>query len=553
MKRLKIYLAYVAVAALFMTSCSKEEGPDAPPGGEEMGTLSFTALLQDFSSNQIAMNKMAMKQSETPGTDNYGLPECPEESGDGLSVHVQLLDENGDVFVKDGQSEFVVPVIPQEDGTWITDEGANDELELPEGVYSINYFGVYGPNGLIYLAPRENDDYGPAEYQNFVSDALPSEPFAVMNGQKKYVDVEVLCYDDHFVQEYGYLFFDFEEIDILYLCLFGNECDEEGRHMPAVFRFDVWNYSGDGMDPKGSKLFTAQNELLIGEDELGQPYEYAEPVCVQLPDNADEIDMYYGEVWLLHGPGDADDELIRFGAFDENSVEDLYITDPDAPGDSESNYYHFREDCGNNDDSEPCFFKEPVSYANHFDGADPFAFKGWDGTDYTAETNIAVNSLWEEGEFTFTDNPRNVHNNWIDETYHGNMMLFNGDPDVDQAAYFATTLDDVCPGADYFVTFNLRNVLGDVSSGGENDVRLVVRNDGDIIVDGNNDPQVISVDEADGWVKVGLRLKADGNGVLSFRLENDQLERSGNDFAIDDMIISNDPTIVNGADIMVIE
>jgi hypothetical protein len=55
------------------------------------------------------------------------------------------------------------------------------------------------------------------------------------------------------------------------------------------------------------------------------------------------------------------------------------------------------------------------------------------------------------------------------------------------------------------------------------------------------------------WLKVGLRLKADANGVLDFRLENDETERNGNDFAIDDMKISNDPTIVNGANRMIIE
>ncbi|SFF59906.1 hypothetical protein SAMN04488033_101284 [Salegentibacter agarivorans] len=564
MKNFKIYLAYVALLAMLMTSCSKEDNPDSPdgPAGEEMGAIGFTALLQDFN------REMLTKQSEenpTPGTENNGLPACPEDSEAEVFVRVQLLEgaNGGDVYTKDGQTYFDVPVIPQNDGTWLTGEGANDELELPEGVYRINYFGVYASGGddssedddtLLYMAPRENDDYGPAEYQNFVNDALPSDPFSVNNGQKKYVDVQVLCYDEHFVNKYGYLFFDFEEVDILYLCLFGNECDEDGRHTPAIFEFEVWNYSGNTLDPKGSPLFVAGNELLPGEDEYGT-YEYAEPVCVQLPDDPNEIDIYYGEVWLLDDDGNRE-KLIRVGEFDENDVWDLDYS-VDGNGDSTSNYYHFREGaCSNQDDSDPCLFSEPVKYANHFDGASLDGFKGWDGTEYTQETNIVFNALWEEGEYALTNNPNNVHSNWINETHTGNMLVFNGDPEVNQAAYLATTMADVCPDSDYFVSFQMRNVLA-VDSGDENDVRLVIRKGddetGNLVVDGNSDPQVISVDEADGWVNVGLRLKADGSGILSFRLENDQLERNGNDFAIDNMRISNDPSIVSGATIMVVE
>jgi hypothetical protein len=560
MKNFKVYLAYVALLAMVMTSCSKEDNPDSPdgPAGDEMGAIGFTALLEDFN------REMLTKQSVTPGTGNNGLPECPEEGEAEVFVRVQLLEgaTGNVVYEKDGKSHFDVPVIPQDDGSWLTGEGANDELELPQGVYRINYFGVYASGGddsdlnddtLLYLAPSESGEYGPAEYQNFVNDALPSDAFSVNNGQKKYVDVQVLCYDEHYVNKYGYLFFDFEEVDILYLCLFGNECDEDGRHTPAIFEFEVWNYSGNSLDPKGSPLFVAGNELLEGSDEYGT-YEYAEPVCVQLPDDPNEIDVYYGEVWLLDDQGNRE-KLIRVGEFDEDDVWDLNYS-VDGNGDSTSNYYHFREGaCSNQDDSEPCLFSAPVKYANHFDGSYPMAFKAWDGTDYTLAAPIVSNSLWPEGLYAPTTNPNLVHDNWINETFHGNMLAFNGDPDSDQAAYLATTMEDVCPGADYFVSFNLRNILA-VTPGGENDVRLVVRTGGetgDIIVDGSSNPQIISADESEGWLKVGLRLKADSNGVLDFRLENDQTERSGNDFAIDDMKISNDPTIVSGADRMVIE
>lgn len=336
MKMLKMYFLLLGVGALLFTSCSKEESGMVPGG--EMGTVSFNAMLAGF-------NKEQLVKQQVPGTGNYGLPDCPEDAAGDLSVRVRLLEgrTGNEVYSRDGQTMFEVPVIPQDDGTWITDEGADDELELPEGIYRIDYFAVYSGDTMLYIAPAEEGDYGPANYGNFVSDALPSNPFAVMSGQKKYVDVEVLCYDEHYVQHYGYLFFDFQEVDILYLCVFGNVCDDNGRHAPAVFRFDVWNYSGDESSPKGSKLFSVRNELQEGVDLVGQPYTYASPLCVQLPDRDGQTDMYFGEIRLINGDGS--EELIRNGVFTEDDVEDLYISDPNASGPGSSNYYHFREDC----------------------------------------------------------------------------------------------------------------------------------------------------------------------------------------------------------------
>lgn len=551
MKNVRIYMVFAALVALIFTSCSKEDsGSDLP--GDEMGAVSFKALLKDF-------NRAQLTKQQVPGTGNYGLPECPDDVAGEVFVRVQLLvgAEGNTIFEKDGQSHFDVPVIPQDDGTWITDEGANDELELPQGVYRLNYFGVYAGETLIYLTPRENDDYGPAEYDNFVSDALPSNPFAVMNGQKKYVDVEVLCYDEHFVQQYGYLFFDFEEVEILYLCLFGNVCDEDGRHMPAVFRFDVWNYSGDGADPKGSKLFTAQNELQEGLDLLEQPYTYAEPVCVQLPDRAGETDMYYGEVWLLHDDGS--EELIRFGEFDENDVWDLDYS-VDGSGDSSSNYYHFREGCGRDDDSTPCLFSAPTSYDNDFDGDDERSFinvTGIDGAFTDVTTNSTNNSpgtatMWPEGTYGFFQSPSQVHPHWIDLSGDGNgyKLIVNGTEDDDDSPYFVITETEVCPDADYFVTFNLINVLGPSGSGQNNNVTLQP------VVNGTPLNVTITAPYNGGnqtWMKIGLRLKADANGAFDVRFVNREDAAAGNDFAIDNVVISNDPTIMTGLDQTIVQ
>ncbi|MDT0652026.1 hypothetical protein RM529_17945, partial [Zunongwangia sp. F297] len=82
------------------------------------------------------------------------------------------------------------------------------DLELTPGTYQLEEFIVYDEAGnMIWIAPIDEDDSG--VYDGYVSDALPMT-INLGAGVKKYVDVEVLCFDDRNVNQYGYLFFDFE-------------------------------------------------------------------------------------------------------------------------------------------------------------------------------------------------------------------------------------------------------------------------------------------------------------------------------------------------------
>ncbi len=565
MKNFKIYLAYVASLAMVFTSCSKEDNPDSPdgPAGDEMAVLGFNAMLQDFN------RQMLTKQQEPDlGSINNGLPVCSDEPNPDR-VRVMLERDVDGVWVpvedpSDGDYKIEVPVrYDSNSETWITDEGDDDELELEEGTYRIAYFAVMEGENKIYIAPRENDDYGPAAYENFVSDALPSEPFLLQKGVKKYIDVEVLCYDDHYVYRYGYLFFDFEEVDILYLCLFGNVCDEDGRHTPAKFRFDVWNYSGSTLDPKGSILYSDTNSW--GTYENGDAY--AEPLCVQLPDRPGETDQYYGELWLVDDDGNIINEgdgPIRLGVFDEEDVANQtwagYEVD-ETNGDSTSNYYHFREgDCMNQDDSDPCLFKDIAYYENGFNDGETFLNNGVEtGTDYIfsdtagwtpGDTPDSDAPLWVEGTYSFTSNPNDVHNSWIDFDNGNDFFILNGDITAGTGAYFAITQPDVCPEADYFVAFDILNVY-DGSASPDNDIRLIAEVNGTPL---NDTDQIIVVPyNGSNWTRVALRVKANGSGELDIKFVDDNTVASGNDFALDNVVISNDPSITSPNDIEVVQ
>ncbi|WP_034888064.1 hypothetical protein [Gillisia sp. Hel_I_29] len=549
MKNYKVYLMTIAAFAMLFTSCSKDESSADTPGENlEQVSLTFGAMLQDF-------NKSVQKQEQSLSD----VPECSDAAP--AKIRVGIMNSTTMSWVSGGYID--VPVMDNGEGGWMTQESAL--LTLDAGMYSLEYFAVLDSgDNVIYIAPRMDDNYGPAMFQNFVAAALPIS-IDLRNGVKKYVDVEVLCYDIRFADEYGYLFFDFDTVRAIYLCVFGNYCDETGRHYPAKFRLDVWNYSGNTEDPKGTPLFNEEDPYVNVTGTYDNDDYYAEPLCVALPDRQNVNDMYYAELYLVESegnPGSA--EPIRMGVFSQEDVETLFYTD--EGGVDRTKYYHFREgSCGLQDDSDPCLFSRPTSYLNDFDDTassqdnndflDNSSVET--GTNYDYRSTLgwvpgsspdAAAPLWDEGAYTFTTNPYFVHNHWVNETHDGNMFILNGSTEEGVDAYFVTTFADVCPNSDYYVTFEVRNVYNGASP--SNDIVLAASVDG---VDLDDPADIITVTYSDGWVKVGLKVKADASGSLVLSLIDGNTEPSGNDFALDNIHISNDPSIMTGLDISVIQ
>jgi len=328
MKNFKFCIAYLAIFAMIFTSCSKDEvsGIQENPN-TNMATISFGAVLNDFVANRAAL--------KAPLTGD--VPVCSDAAP--AKVRVALKNSGGMwVAGKDGDTGgFIeIPVIPNGEGGWMTKESS--DLELPEGMYSLEYFAVLDAgNNILWIAPRENDVYGPANFAAFVNDALPID-INLRVGVKKYIDVEVLCYDERFADEFGYLFFDFTVVDTVTLCIFGNYCTPIGRHFPAQFSVEAWMYSGDPLNPKGAAL---TNEALFNETGFYQdPTEaFAKPLCIVLPDR-DGTDTYYIEINILDFTGvyDAPAGLKQTLIITDAEVLALY-------NNGTNTYYHFREGC----------------------------------------------------------------------------------------------------------------------------------------------------------------------------------------------------------------
>jgi len=349
MKNFKFCIAYLAIFAMFLTSCSKDEvsGVQQDPN-TKMATLSFGAVLNDFVANRAAL--------KAPLTGD--VPVCSDAAP--VKVRVALKDSDGMwVAGEDGDNGgFIeIPVISNGQDGWMTKESS--DLELPEGMYSLEYFAVLDAgNNILWIAPREDDTYGPANFASFVNDALPID-INLRVGVKKYIDVEVLCYDQRFAEEYGYLFFNFTVVNTATLCIFGNYCNEIGRHFPAKFGVEAWIYSGDPLNPKGASISTEEmfNETGFYEN----PTEaYARPLCIVLPDT-DGVDTYYIEINILDFTGVYDAP--------EGLQQTLIITDAEVMAlynNGTNSYYHFREGCedcdgtndadcdGSDDDTDNC-------------------------------------------------------------------------------------------------------------------------------------------------------------------------------------------------------
>lgn len=319
MKQLKILLSFSLVFAIMLLSCSKEDESSKNSG--EKASISFGAILDDL--GQKNQNKQ---------NNDADIPEC----SDGTPAYVEIvLSQNGDPVVGSAEVPFRVDLIS---GQVFTEEVP--ELELAPGQYSLDAFQVFdADDNLIWVAPRGGS------MANLVNSPLPMA-IDLGAGVKKYVDVSVLCFDDRLVNEYGYLFFDIDGSKAIEFCVFGNYCNDNGRHFPAEFSVNIWKFSGDNANPKG-QLIIDNSENIVGTNSNGDFF--ADPLCLILPDT-EGVDDFYVEITLLDSDAyDTQERIIRRGIISDDDVRALFLDD------NEADYYHFREGDCNMEDSPALF------------------------------------------------------------------------------------------------------------------------------------------------------------------------------------------------------
>lgn len=315
MKKFKLNLTWIAIFALVFTSCSKEEtgvGLDS-----EKATLSFGAVISD-----MVANREASKQSIGE------IPECSDD--DPAYVRIVLLEGETEV-VGTTEEPYRVNLVP---GEIFTVE--DPMLELEAGIYTLNHFSVYNADDeLIWLAPRGG------ALANYVDVTLPID-IDLRAGVKKYVDVSVLCYDNRDINQYGYLFFEFNSIEAVEFCFFANYCNSAGKHFPASYSLDLW----EGTNDSGNQIYDDLPNT-VGVNEDGDFF--ASALCVALPSNEDlNEDYLFYRLTLLDWEGNYGDvnQTVISGTLSRADIEANF-----GEGDAVE-YEHFRFGCGD-DDEEP--------------------------------------------------------------------------------------------------------------------------------------------------------------------------------------------------------
>ncbi|MDX1760584.1 MAG: thrombospondin type 3 repeat-containing protein [Christiangramia sp.] len=310
MKKIKIYLSFIAIFALLFTSCSKDEGSNATDS--DKATLSFGAIVADLAA------KSTEKQSAIEG-----MPVCSDDAP--AYVEIVLMQGDNEV-VGTAADPYRVDLVA---GQVFTEE--DEALELTPGNYSLNHFSVYDADGdLLWLAPRGG------ALAAFVDNSLPLA-IELGAGVKKYVDVSVLCYDDRDVNLYGYQFFELDINEAFEFCFFANYCTPEGRHFPARYSVDI---SIDGNTIYEDVVNTT------GRNDDGDLF--AEALCFALPnledyeDNEEYIDY---TLTLLDWTEDEDaygdvEQMVITGSLSRAEIMANF------DGDDNVEYEHFRFGCG---------------------------------------------------------------------------------------------------------------------------------------------------------------------------------------------------------------
>jgi hypothetical protein len=175
-------------------------------------------------------------------------------------------------------------------------------IKLATGQYSISKFLMLTEIGgtVVMAIPEASSEFG-----QYVVNGVDFE-FEVGEFSKTQVDVQVLCFSLEKVDEFGFFWFQTNEIVIREQCFFGDLClkdptDYAGSYyddlfaplsnypfdLPAIYKIEVIRNNGDW-----SKSFTN----IVVEDNVAT--EFIAPLCIKYPDRVDKDDEFVFKLYI---------------------------------------------------------------------------------------------------------------------------------------------------------------------------------------------------------------------------------------------------------------
>ncbi len=225
-----------------------------------------------------------------------------------------------------------------------------ESIKLPASAdgattYSLDSFILYNDEGDEVLAiPMIGSDYA-----KYVTNPLPMD-FDVDAFYKNEVPIQVLCFDETVINQFGFSWFSLDVTAIREICFFGDICVDANNYMgslyegqrnglqhdmPAIFevRVSTWNKTtNDWNAPEVIKNNETSEAALLTSD-TSDDYDWlgeGAALCVQFPDYAG-VDKYKIEllVYLSDGNGGFSYQSAQTWNFDDNNFP---VTDIDADG-----------------------------------------------------------------------------------------------------------------------------------------------------------------------------------------------------------------------------
>jgi hypothetical protein len=163
-------------------------------------------------------------------------------------------------------------------------------------------------------------------------------------------------------------------------------------------------------------------------------------------------------------------------------------------------------------------------------------------TDFTLASQVQANngpagSMWDPGMYTVGTNPHDFHVLWVDWAGATDPMLFvNGFTNLNQKVLEVTVQGEVCETAGSTITFefgaNMANILplGAFSDGG---AKISVTINGTTI-----GSEVVLTNDPANVIEIVGSAPAAADGSLDVAIWNNGVAYSGNDFALDDITLT---------------
>jgi len=219
---------------------------------------------------------------------------------------------------------------------YVNDEYLTQVVKLPVGDYTLTSFLVYNDNGtpnnedddiLIKASPEPN-----SQYYDLVTNKLDLQ-FTVDPFYKKQITVDVLCFEELFYQEFGFTWFNFNDVKIERQCFYGDICtgcyedyagslyenQPEGLQMDMPAIFEIRMFKNGETDP--FRVFSNESYLGVGQ-------------CLEVywPNQLNVEEEFTFELWVLVPSG---------SGFEYRHIHDWTFMDDDSPATGEDGVTDF--------------------------------------------------------------------------------------------------------------------------------------------------------------------------------------------------------------------